>query len=100
MLRCYLGMALAKGGRVTEALEMLAHATHADKRNPLARFERSRVLMGLDRFDDALEELEALKVSPRKCILHVCAWRRERATRVMLSASCMAVHGGEGAQGA
>lgn len=63
VLRCYLGMALAKMGRVREALDMLALAAAADHRNPLARFERARVLMGLDRFEDALLELQALKVS-------------------------------------
>lgn len=71
VLRCYLGMALAKMGRVREALDMLALAAAADHRNPLARFERARVLMGLDRFEDALLELQALKEqAPKESSVH------------------------------
>ena len=62
VLRCYLGMTMAKRGQVGEALDMLQMATVADVRNPLARFERARVLMGLERDEEALAELTALRV--------------------------------------
>ncbi|KAK9797012.1 hypothetical protein WJX73_004710 [Symbiochloris irregularis] len=67
VLRCYLGMALAKCGLVGEALDMLQMATVADVKNPLARFERARVLMNLERDEEALAELSALQVqAPRE----------------------------------
>ncbi|KDD75810.1 hypothetical protein H632_c490p2 [Helicosporidium sp. ATCC 50920] len=62
VLRCYLGMALHKIGRLPDALATLTAATAADPRNPLARFERAAVLVAQERLPDALEELEALKV--------------------------------------
>ncbi len=64
MLRCYLGMALAKVGKAGEALGCLGEAIAADPANPLAKFERAGVLLGLERFQDALAELEALRVRP------------------------------------
>ena len=62
VLRCYLGMALAKVGKAGEALGCLGEAIAADPANPLAKFERAGVLLGLERFHDALAELEALRV--------------------------------------
>jgi tetratricopeptide (TPR) repeat protein len=62
VLRCYLGMALAKVGKAGEALACLGEAIAADPANPLAKFERAGVLLGLERFQDALAELEALRV--------------------------------------
>ena len=62
VLRCYLGMALAKVGKGGEALGCLGEAIAADPANPLAKFERAGVLLGLERFHDALAELEALRV--------------------------------------
>ncbi len=62
VLRCYLGMALAKVGKAGEALGCLGEAIAADPANPLAKFERAGVLLGLERFQDALAELEALRV--------------------------------------
>ena len=43
VLRCYLGMALARLHRSADALEALSAAAEADPRNPLARFERAQV---------------------------------------------------------
>ena len=62
VLRCYLGMALAKAGEPDQALHVLGVAIERDPRNPLASFERAHVLMQYGRLEDALMELEALKV--------------------------------------
>ena len=62
VLRCYMGMALAKLNRHQEAVKMLRTAIQADPNNPLARFELASVLVAIEHFDEGLEELEALKV--------------------------------------
>ncbi len=62
VLRCSLGMALAKMGQRSEALAQLEAAIAADPGNPLARFERAGVLLGAERFQEALAELAALRV--------------------------------------
>ena len=62
VLRCYLGMALAKKGDPDAALQQLSVAIERDPRNPLAIFERAHVLLQYGRLEDALHELEALKV--------------------------------------
>ena len=62
VLRCYLGMALAKAGEPDQALDVLGGAIQRDPRNPLASFERASVLLQYARLEDALIELEALKV--------------------------------------
>jgi tetratricopeptide (TPR) repeat protein len=69
VLRCNLGMALAKMGKPAEALAHMDEAITADPANPLARFERAGVLLAQERFVDALAELEALRVTP--LILHL-----------------------------
>ena len=62
VLRCYMGMALAKLNRHEEAVNMLRTAIRADPNNPLARFELASVLVAIECFDEGLAELEALKV--------------------------------------
>lgn len=62
VLRCYLGMAVHKLGRNGEALALLQRAIEADPRNPLARFEKSTVLMAEEKHAEALRELQSLKV--------------------------------------
>ncbi len=64
VLRCHLGMALAKMNKKGEALAYLEQAIQADPSNPLARFERAGVLLSEDRFAESLAELEALRVRP------------------------------------
>lgn len=64
VLRCHLGMALAKMNKKAEALANLEQAIAADVSNPLARFERAGVLLSEERFAEALAELEALRVRP------------------------------------
>lgn len=61
VLRCYLGMALAKMGKNVEALQALDGAIAADGRNPLARFERASVLASGRAYEAALEELRVLR---------------------------------------
>lgn len=57
-------MALAKMNRQDEAITYLRDAIDADPQNPLARFELASVLVAAGHFDDALEELLLLKVTP------------------------------------
>ncbi len=45
-------------------------AISADPKNPLAKFERANVLLSMDRLDEALAELQVLKVRP---CMHPCA---------------------------
>ena len=65
MLRCNLGMALAKMGKPDQALVTLDAAIGLDPVNPLAKFERAGVLLSAERFQEALAELTALRVRPR-----------------------------------
>lgn len=62
VLRCYLGMAYHKEGDADAALQALQEAIAADGLNPLARYEFASVLIGLERYEAAIEELEKLKV--------------------------------------
>ena len=62
VLRCNLGMALAKMGKPDQALATLDQAIALDPVNPLAKFERAGVLLALERLPDALAELKALRV--------------------------------------
>ena len=67
VLRCSLGMALAKMGKPAEAMVQLDAAIAADRSNPLARFEKAGVLLAGERFQEALSELGTLRV--RECCL-------------------------------
>ncbi len=62
VLRCNYGMALAKMGKPAEALAVLEEAIAADAANPLARFERAGVLLSQECFEEALAELQSLRV--------------------------------------
>ena len=62
VLRCSLGMALAKMGKPAEAMVQLDAAIAADRSNPLARFEKAGVLLAGERFQEALSELGTLRV--------------------------------------
>ena len=68
MLRCNLGMALAKMGKPDQALATLDRAIQLDPANPLAKFERAGVLLSLERFQEALAELKALRVRPQPAV--------------------------------
>lgn len=60
VLKCYLGMALHKVKRTTEALETLEQAVDLDPKNPLARFEYASVLTSLGQLEKAITELNFL----------------------------------------
>lgn len=71
VLRCYLGMALHKLKRTSDALEALDSAIVADPCNPLARFERASVLITEGHFDAALIELKnLLNIAPREASVY------------------------------
>eukprot|EP00899_Mesostigma_viride_P005956 jgi/Mesvir1/15361/Mv06563-RA.1 len=61
VLQCYLGMALHALKRNAEALALQDRAIHSDSKNPLAKFEKARVLMSEERYEAALRELEELR---------------------------------------
>jgi tetratricopeptide (TPR) repeat protein len=65
VLQCYLGMAYHKQGRVEDALGALQDAITTDPQNPLARFEHASVLISQEKYDEAIAELEQLKVGFR-----------------------------------
>ena len=53
---------------MTAGVQVLCKAIQQDPRNPLASLERAHVLMQYQRYPDALQELEALKVG--RCLGH------------------------------
>lgn len=57
----YLGANLHHLKRNTEALEMIERAIKADRKNPLPLYEKAKILVSMENFDDALEVLEELK---------------------------------------
>ncbi|XP_077215925.1 cell division cycle protein 27 homolog B-like isoform X2 [Tasmannia lanceolata] len=61
VLMCYLGMALHALKRNEGALEMIEKAILADKKNPLPMYQKANILLSLERFDEALNDLEQLK---------------------------------------
>ena len=63
VLRCSLGTTLARMGDAGGAIKGLRAAIRADQANPLARFELAGVLLGQERFQEALQELMYLRVS-------------------------------------
>ena len=65
VLMCYLGMAYHKQSRSEEALKALADAIKLDVQNPLARYEYASVLVQQDKLQEAVSELEKLKVRTR-----------------------------------
>lgn len=71
VLHCYLGMAIHRNGRHGEALKQLCDGIALDPKNALAKFQKANVLMAVERYHDALAELEALKAqAPREASLY------------------------------
>ena len=58
VLQCYIAMSLHRQGMHDRALAKLQEAITLDPKNPLARFERSSVLMDLEMHEEALAELQ------------------------------------------
>ena len=72
VLYCCQGQALHAMGRGQDALRALDNAVRIDPCNPLARYERAAVLVTLDRLQEALAQLSALKdVAPREASVYV-----------------------------
>ncbi|URD76421.1 Tetratricopeptide repeat [Musa troglodytarum] len=63
VLMCYLGMALHSLKRNQEALEIMEQAMSADKQNPLPVYQKANILVSLERYDEALKELDQLSES-------------------------------------
>lgn len=60
VLKCYLGMALHKVNRTSEAKLALKEAVESDPKNPLARFEYALVLLSLGDLEESVTELTLL----------------------------------------
>ncbi|XP_042446956.1 cell division cycle protein 27 homolog B-like [Zingiber officinale] len=63
VLMCYLGMTQHALQRNEDALEMIERAISADKQNPLPVYQKAIILVSLECYDEALNELEQLKES-------------------------------------
>lgn len=61
VLMCYLGMSLHSLRRNEEALEMIEKAILADPKNPLPLYQKANILLSLERYDEALMNLDQLK---------------------------------------
>ncbi|XP_072962662.1 cell division cycle protein 27 homolog B-like [Typha angustifolia] len=71
VLMCYLGMALHSLKRDGDALKMMEQAISADKKNPLPMYQKAQILLSLEKYDEALEELDQLKeYVPRESSLY------------------------------
>uniref|UniRef100_A0A0E0Q0A2 Cdc23 domain-containing protein n=1 Tax=Oryza rufipogon TaxID=4529 RepID=A0A0E0Q0A2_ORYRU len=59
------------GVRNEEALEMMEKAIFADKKNPLPKYQKALILLGLQKYPDALDELERLKeIAPHESSMY------------------------------
>ncbi|KAG8094840.1 hypothetical protein GUJ93_ZPchr0012g18902 [Zizania palustris] len=71
VLMCYLGMALHALKRSGDALEMMDKAIFADKKNPLPKYQKALILLGLQKYPEALDELERLKeIAPHESSMY------------------------------
>jgi anaphase-promoting complex subunit 3 len=52
-------------------LEMMERAIFADKKNPLPKYQKALILLGLQRYPEALDELEWLKaIAPHESSMY------------------------------
>uniref|UniRef100_A0ACD5UHT5 Uncharacterized protein n=1 Tax=Avena sativa TaxID=4498 RepID=A0ACD5UHT5_AVESA len=71
VLMCYLGMALHALKRNEDALEMMDKAIFSDKKNPLPKYQKALILVGLKKYPEALDELERLRaIAPRESSMY------------------------------
>ncbi|XP_047311527.1 cell division cycle protein 27 homolog B [Impatiens glandulifera] len=61
VIMCYLGIAFHGLKRNDEALKMMDKSILADKKNPVPMYHKARILVSMERFDDALNVLDELK---------------------------------------
>jgi len=71
ILYCHLGMVLHASKKELAALNCLDMAFSLDPANPQARFQRASVLISLDRYEEALDELISVRDhAPREAAVH------------------------------
>ncbi|VAI78543.1 unnamed protein product [Triticum turgidum subsp. durum] len=71
VLMCYLGMALHALKRDEDALEMMEKAIFSDKKNPLPKYQKALILVGLQKYQEALDELERLReIAPHESSMY------------------------------
>ncbi|KQK17639.1 cell division cycle protein 27 homolog B isoform X4 [Brachypodium distachyon] len=71
VLMCYLGMALHALQRNEDALEMMDKAIFSDKKNPLPKYQKALILVGLQDYPEALDELERLReIAPHESSMY------------------------------
>ncbi|KAL5199684.1 hypothetical protein ABZP36_020887 [Zizania latifolia] len=71
VLMCYLGMALHALKRNEDALQMMDKAIFADKKNPLPKYQKALILLGLQKYPESLDELERLKeIAPHESSMY------------------------------
>ncbi|GJN38848.1 hypothetical protein PR202_gb27926 [Eleusine coracana subsp. coracana] len=57
--------------RNEDALEMMEKAIFTDKKNPLPKYQKALILLGLQRYPEALDELERLKaIAPHESSMY------------------------------
>lgn len=61
VLHCYTGISLHAAGQPLEALQCFETAITIDPKNPLAKLKKAKVLMALERHQEAVSLLERLK---------------------------------------
>jgi len=61
VLHCNLGMLLHANKKPFEALATLEKAFQIDPSNPQARFQRAKIWISMERFQDALQELQLVR---------------------------------------
>lgn len=72
VLYCYCGMALSATGRNEEAIAMLDKALEIHPQNPLAKFRKANALMVLEKYEEAMRELEQLQqFAPKESSVHL-----------------------------
>ena len=94
VLRCNLGMSQFANGKSFQALSTLEEAFRLDPFNPQARFQRATVYISMNRYEDALAELEKVRdAAPREATIHFTMGkvlkklgRPEQAMRCFLTA--------------
>ncbi|KAG2612934.1 hypothetical protein PVAP13_4KG324000 [Panicum virgatum] len=84
VLMCYLGMALHSLKRNEEALDMMEKAIAADKKNPLPKYQKALILSGLQKYAEALEELERLKeIAPHESSMYALMGKIYRQLNIL-----------------
>lgn len=71
VLRCYLGMVLSSVKQPLLALESFDQAAEAEPQNGMAYFQKACVLIGLERYEEALADLKKVRcLAPKEACVH------------------------------